>query len=142
LAVAVGAVVALVGWVLGLFLTNVSVAYVGSWSWYGSSGAQGVGLLAVIASIAAVGALYLKHAPNMNITWPAPFPVILLVIAGVGALAGLFGLFEALTFGAGVGFDIGKPITLYLVAGAVFAGGVVQIYGAYMEYAATAKPPV
>jgi hypothetical protein len=134
--------VALVGWVLGLFLTSVSVAYVGSWSWYGSSGAQGIGLLAVIASFAAVGALYLKHAPNMNIAWPAPFPVILLVIAGVGALAGLFGLFEAVTFGAGIGFDIGKPITLYLVAGAVLAGGVIQVYGAYMEYAAIAKPPV
>jgi hypothetical protein len=130
---------ALVGWILGLILTNVSIAYLGSWSWYGSSGAEGVGFIAVILAIAATVLLYLKLAPNMHIVWPAPFPVIFLVVAGAGALAGLLGLFEALTFGAGLGVDIGKPITLFLAAGIVFAGGAVQACAAYMEYAASTK---
>ena len=39
-----GAIAILVGWILGLILTSS-----GGFSWYGQSGAQGTGLLAILA---------------------------------------------------------------------------------------------
>jgi hypothetical protein len=142
-----GAALAFLGWMLGLLFTSTTYAIgygYGSYSvsWYGPSGAQGVGILAVLIAVASVALVFVNNTPSMKIVWPVPFHVILLVVSGVGALFGLLGLFFALTFGTGVGVDMGKPITLLLAAGAVFAGGVVQTVAAYMEYAAKSKKPV
>ena len=140
-----GAIVILVGWILGLILTSS-----GGVSWYGQSGAQASGLLAVIAGVAAVVVIYLKYAPNMKITWPAPITLILLVIAAVAALAALAGIFQALTYDPFSGLSgaycsaasvygvscPSKPITIYLAAIVVLAGGAAMAYAAYMEYSA------
>lgn len=130
--IGIGAVVVAVAWVLGLVITS---------GWYGSSGAQTTGLLAVAAAVAAVVVLYLKYAPNTNITWPAPLPVILLVLAGVTAVVALLGLFMAFTYDPCQGFcniagypGPAKPITLYLAAGAVLVGGGLMVYAAYLSY--------
>ena len=133
--IGIGAVVAIVGWVLGLLITS---------SWYSASGAQGIGFIALAGAIAAIVVIYLKYAPNMKITWPAPIPVILLVLAAAVALAALLGLFEAFTYDPCGGFcnlagyaGPSKPITLYLAAVAVLVGGGIMAYAAYMDWNAS-----
>ena len=133
--IGIGAVVAVVGWLLGLLITS---------SWYSESGAQGIGILAVAAAVAAIVIIYLKYAPGTNITWPAPLPVILLVLAGVTAVVALLWLFMAFTYDPCGGFcNIAgyagptKPITLYLAAGAVLVGGAVMAWGAYQDWTAS-----
>jgi hypothetical protein len=134
--IGIGAAVAVVGWIVGLVITS---------GWYGSSGAEGTGIIAVIAAIAAIVVLYLKYAPGMNITWPAPIPVILLVVAAIAAIAALLGLFQAFTFDPYGGYGgvcssiLGnvcqsKPVTIYLAAGAVLVGGGIMAWGAYQEW--------
>ena len=130
--IGIGAAVAVVGWVLGLVITN---------GWYGYSGSQTTGLGAVIAAIVAVVVLYLKYAPGTNITWPAPVPVILLAVAAVAAVLGLLGLFQAFSYDPCGGlcsafnaYGGGKPVTIYLAAGAVLVGGGIMAWGAYQEW--------
>jgi amino acid transporter len=135
-----GAIVVAVGWLLGLVLT----------SWYGASGAQGLGFVAVAAAVAAIVVIYLKYAPNMKIAWPAPITLIILVIAAVAAIAALLGLLEAFTYdpygGLGAYCNLAgaacptKPVTLYLAAAVVLVGGAVMAYGAYMEYSTNKTP--
>lgn len=147
-----GAIVVAVGWILGLILTGSSsgVGY-GSFSWYGSSGAQGTGLVAVVAAVAAIVVIYLKYAPNMKIAWPAPVAMILLICAAVAAVAALIGLLQAFTYDPFGGLCSGllsqyctvpsKPILLYAAAAVVLVGGGLMAYGAYTEYS-TNKTPV
>jgi hypothetical protein len=140
--IGVGAIVALVGFVIGLVLTSQSygvAAFSVSVNWYSGSGAEGVGVIALILAIAAVVVVYLKYAPNMKIAWPAPLPLILLVITGVGGLFALLGLFDAFTFGGGyAGLD--KPIMLLIAAVVVAVGCGIQVYGSYMEYSTNKTP--
>jgi len=136
--IGIGAVVVAVAWVLGLVITS---------GWYGASGSQTTGLLALAAAVAAVVVLYLKYAPNTNITWPAPLPTIFLVLAAVAGVAALIGLFQAFTFDpyAGLGAygaligsaGIGKPITIYLAAAGVVVGAGLMVYAAYLDWTAS-----
>jgi hypothetical protein len=136
--IGIGAVVVAVAWLLGLIITS---------GWYGSSGAQTTGLLAVAAAVVAVVVLYLKYAPNTNITWPAPITTILLGAGAVAAIAGVLGLLQAVMYDpfggiTGLGalasqYGAGKPITIYLAAIGVVAGGAVMAYGAYLDYTAS-----
>ena len=140
--IGVGAIVALVGFVVGLVLTSQSYGvsvYSVTINWYSGSGAEGVGIIALILAIAAVVVVYLKYAPNMKIAWPAPLPLILLVITGVGALAALLGLFDAFTYGGGV-TGIDKPIMVLVAAVVVLVGCGIQAYGSYMEYSTNKTP--
>jgi hypothetical protein len=133
--IGIGAVVVAVAWVLGLVITS---------GWYGASGSQTTGLLALAAAVAAVVVLYLKYAPNTNITWPAPLPTIFLVLAAVAGVAALIGLFQAFTFdpfggygGLASQYGVGKPITLYLAAGGVVVGAGLMVYAAYLDWTAS-----
>jgi hypothetical protein len=131
--IGIGAAVAVVGWIVGLVITS---------GWYGYSGSQTTGLGAVIAAIVALVVLYLKYAPGMNITWPAPIPVILLAVGVIAAVLGLLGLFQAFTYDPCGGlcgalfnqYGGGKPVTIYLAAGAVLVGGGIMAWGAYQEW--------
>ena len=130
--IGIGAVVVAVAWVLGVIITD---------SWYSASGAQTMGLIAVVAAVAAVVVLYLKYAPNTNITWPAPVPVVLLVIAVIAGVLALIGLFQAFTYDPfkGLGgvlgtYAVSKPITIYLAAGGVAVGAGLMCYAAYMDW--------
>ena len=142
--IAIGGLVAIAGFLVGMILTSVSYSVynvsVASVSWYGASGAEGVGFIALIAAIAAGVIVYLKSAPNMNITWPAPVALILLIVSGVGAIAGLLGLFEAFTFGGGYSGVLDKPVMLYLAAGLVLVGCAIQAYASYVMYSSENKP--
>lgn len=130
----IGAAVATVAWLLGVLITD---------SWYSASGAQTMGLLAVVAAVVAVVVLYLKYAPNTKITWPAPLPVILLAIAAVAGVVALFGLLQAFTYdpfgglGSLVGVKVDKPIMLYVAAAGVVVGAGLMVYAAYMDWTAS-----
>jgi hypothetical protein len=136
--IGIGAVVVAVAWVLGILITD---------SWYSASGSQTMGLLALIAAVAAVVVLYLKYAPGMTIAWPAPLPVILLGIAAVAGVLALIGLVQALTYdpcqglcgnlGLGPGFKYDKPITIYLAAAGVVVGAGLMVYAAYLDWTAS-----
>ncbi len=133
--IGIGAVVVAVAWVLGLVITS---------GWYGSSGAQTTDLLAVAAAVAAVVVLYLKYAPNTNITWPAPLPTMFLVLGAVAGVAALIGLLQAFTFDPYAGYGallgaagVGKPITIYLVAAGVVVGAALMAYAAYLDWTAS-----
>src|SRR2546428_11279114 len=73
---AIGAGLIVLSWLLGLVLAG---------GFYGVAGAGGIGLLGALAVLAV---FYLRYAPNTNVTWPAPYPVILLAISAiVGVIA-------------------------------------------------------
>lgn len=133
-----GAIVVAVGWLFGIILGNRTA---GGYSAYGISipgysvnyfswGTAGlVAGLALTVAIAAVVVLFLKVAPNMNITWPVPVGQILLGLA-VAALA-----FAALTvlFQLTNGLD-GAPILMF-IADLIFVGGAAAMaFGAFTEY--------
>jgi hypothetical protein len=133
--IGIGAAVVAVAWLLGLVITD---------GWYGHSGSQTTGLLAVVAAVVAVVVLYLKYAPNMNITWPAPLPVVLLGIAAVAGVLALIGLLQAFTYDpyAGLGgllgqYGVSKPITIYLAAAGVVVGAGLMVYAAYLDWTAS-----
>jgi hypothetical protein len=134
--IGIGAVVVVVAWVVGLVTTN---------SWYSASGAQTMGLLALVAAVVAIVVLYLKYAPNMNITWPAPLPVVLLGIAAVTGVVALIGLFQAFTYDPFGGYGAlisqygggSKPIMIYLAAGGVVVGAGLMVYAAYLDWTAS-----
>jgi hypothetical protein len=144
-----GAIVVVIGWILGLILTGsgAGVGY-GSVSWYGSSGAQTMGLISVIAAIAAIVVIYLKYAPNMKITWPAPIEVVELSIAAVVGLVALYLLWTNFSNSSVVSVCNGFsgcpswPMTDWIAVIGVVAGAAVMLLGAYQEWAVTKKAAV
>jgi hypothetical protein len=153
--IGIGAIVFLVGWLLGMVLASVSYGagtlYSVSENVFSSSGGSGIGFLGVIGAIAAIVVIYLRHAPTMNITWPAPVEIIQLAIAGVVALVALDLLWNNFTnsqnwnnaFGGlgaiGAANIPGWPITDYIAVLGVVVGAGVMVYGAYLEYSASKK---
>ncbi|HEX7612830.1 MAG TPA: hypothetical protein VF371_08650, partial [Candidatus Limnocylindrales bacterium] len=87
--IGIGAVVFLVGWLVGFLLASVSYLGYTAGNVWNSSGGTGIGFLGVLAAVAAIVVIYLKYAPNTNITWPQPVPVILLAISGVAGVVAL-----------------------------------------------------
>jgi hypothetical protein len=143
--IAIGGVVFVVGWLVGLVLASASYNYgIGSVSTnvWNESGGTGIGILGLLAAVAAIAVLYLKYAPNMKITWPAPIPVILL---GISAVAGLVAL-DLLWNNFSNSQDWGKvagiaatgfpawPITDWIAVAGVVAGAAVMLWGAYQEW--------
>ena len=102
--VAIGSLVVVVGWILGLI----------------SPFGIGANTLALLAAIVV---LYLKYAPNTNVTWPAPLAVILLGISIVAAIGALLGL-GLLSVGG-----------VYLLAEiATIVGAAIMVWGSYQEW--------
>ena len=144
--IGIGAVVFLVGWLVGLLLASVSYAGIASVNVWNESGGTGLGMLGVLAAVAALVVIYLKYAPNMNITWPQPIPVILLVIAGVAGLVALDLLWNNFSNsqdwgkafgGLGATGYPGWPITDWIAVAGVVAGAGIMVYAAYMEWTAS-----
>ena len=115
-----GALGIAVGWIIGLTAS------------YGFGG----GGLALIGAIVVLIILYLKYAPNQNMTWPAPVATIVLVISAIVALGALLTLLDMLRLLGLIGYGF--------VAGAVLAGIVtaagaaLMVWGAWQEYQLTA----
>jgi len=87
--------------------------------------------LAVLVGIAVLAILYIKHAPNMSVTWPLPVATILLGIGGITTILLALNLLRYLRFLIGVD----AIVLLGLPAGAALVA-----WGAWQEYQAAAKP--
>ena len=141
--VAYGVVAVVVGWLLGTILGSKS--YGGTVAGYNfgvtynyfSWGTAGLlSILALLCGVAGGVVLYLKIAPNMNITWPMPVAQIILGISvaalACGVLTVLFQFTDNLP---------DPPILIYLADVVLVAGGALMAWGAYQEWLTT-KPAV
>jgi hypothetical protein len=136
--VAYGVVGVVVGWILGTVLGSTTIGggnvagynipgvTVNYFSW-GNAGLFSI--LALVLGIVGGVVLYLKIAPNMNITWPMPVAQILLGISVAalvcGALVLLFQVTNSLT---------GAPALMYVADVVLIGGGALMSWGAYQEW--------
>jgi len=110
---AIGAALIILGWLVSL--TSFGV---------------GTGVISLLGAIAVLAILYVKYAPNMNVNWPAPVPLIILAIAGLVGLLALIGLLSLLPYLSVLGF-FGGGLLAWLI-GIVGAG--LMLWGAWQEY--------
>jgi hypothetical protein len=130
-----GAAAVVVGWLLGIILgtrsEGVAGIYTVSVNYYSWGTAGLFDILAMLAGVATLVVVYLKVAPNMNITWPMPVVQIILGLTAVAAGAGVLALLFQVTNGLE-----GAPIFMYVADAVVIAGGAFAAYNAYLEYQA------
>ena len=130
--VAYGVPAVVVGWILGQILGSSSVGVAGVYSvtinYFGWGNAGLFAILALLAAIVAGVILYLKVAPNMNITWPMPVGQILLGAAAVSLVCGVLMTLIQFTNGGN------PPALMYIADIIVIGGGAVMSWGAYQLY--------
>ena len=135
-----GSAVAVVGWLAGTILGSKSygggsvagIAIPGVTVNYFSWGNAGLfDILALLAALATLVVVYLKVAPNMNITWPMPVGQILLGLTVVAAVCGVLALLMQFTSNLS-----DPPILMYVADVLVIGGAGFAAYNAYLEYQA------
>jgi hypothetical protein len=91
-----------------------------------------VATFGLLAGLIVLGLLYVKNAPNMSVTWPAPFSLILLIVGGVALILLALQILPDLRFIAGVDaiVIIGLPL-----------GAALVTWGAWQEYQQLPKAP-
>ena len=117
---AIGAIVILVSWVVGL--TGYGV---------------GNSAIALLGGIAVLAILYLKYAPGQNVTWPAPVPLLLLGISVIVGIIELTVLLSLLTFFGALGGYLGFAAGYLIGAIGTIVGAAIMLWGSYKEYTAT-----
>ena len=135
-----GAVAVLVGWIVGEFIATVNLCAgytipgytCPSFSYFTAGNSGLFAILGLLAAIAAVVVVYLKVAPNMNITWPMPVAQVLLGVSAVTLVCGLLVVLMQVSYGLS-----GAPITMWIADLIFVGGGALQAYAAYMEYTAS-----
>ena len=138
-----GAIVIVVGWLVGLILASKDycVSYLGqnvcsgSINFFTHEHGADLGLVALLAAIVGIVLLYLKYAPNTNIAWPAPLPVIMfgvgVVALACAALVLILGFLDAKDV-------LGElPIFFWVADIALVVGGALMAYPAYLDWNAT-----
>ena len=131
-----GAVAVLVGWIVGEFIATVSpcagTGYnCGTYSYFTAGNSGAFAILGLVLAIAAVVILYLKAAPNMNISWPMPVAQILLGVCGATLVCGALVVLMQLSYGLG-----GAPVTMWIADVIFVGGGAVMAWFSYQEYLA------
>lgn len=134
-----GAAAVLVGWIVGQFIATVNlcgglnIAGIScpTFSYFSAGNSGTFAILGLVLDIATVAVIYLKVAPNMNITWPMPFAQILLGVAGATLVCGVLVVLMQLSYGLG-----GAPITMWIADLFFVGGGAVMAWFAYQEYVA------
>jgi hypothetical protein len=146
-----GAVLLVLGWLIGFLLASASVAGVASINVFNESGGTGLGFLALLGAIAIIAILYVKVTPTVKVNWPAPLELIELIIAAVVGLIALYLLYtnfshsndwNSLTAYCGLA-SVGCPswpITDWVAVLAIVVGAGLMAYGAYMAWVAAGKP--
>jgi hypothetical protein len=107
--IAIGSAVVVLAWLVSLF------------TYFGG----GLTVLALLAAIASLVIVYLKYAPNTNITWPAPVSLMLIVLGAIAAIAVVIDFLRELSFLTG-----GEAITGI----ALLVGAGLMVWGAWQEY--------
>jgi hypothetical protein len=100
-------------------------------SWIVSLAGYGVSAdtISLLGGIAVLAIFYLKYAPNQNITWPAPVPILVLGISAVVALLAAIDVLTSLRYLGLFGFGLG---IIALILEAVGAG--LMAWGSWQEY--------
>jgi len=133
-----GAAVVGLGVLVGMILGTKSYGAYGisiSVNYFTAENAGLFALLALVGAIATLAVIYLHVAPNMNITWPAPYAKILMGVAfATAACAILIVLMQLIRAG---GFGPEPPIFMYVADVAVIAGGALLAYAAYLDWTAS-----
>jgi hypothetical protein len=88
----------------------------------------GLGSIALLGALAVLIVLYLKHAPNQNITWPLDPALIVLGISAIVALLALLTLLDWIGYIGGLSVTGTLSLLLYVV------GAGVMTWGAWQEY--------
>jgi len=137
-----GSGAAVIGWIVGMILgtktygggsiSGIAIPGV-SVNFYTGNGAGLFDILALLAALAALVVVYLKVAPNMNVTWPMPVGQIILGLTAIAAAAGVIALLMQFTNGVGVGDD---PIFMWVADILVIGGAGFAAYNAYLEFQA------
>jgi hypothetical protein len=144
-----GAIVFIVGWLVGFLLATVSVGTgLGSFGGnvFNESGGTGLGFIGLLGAIAMLAILYIKYAPNMNVNWPAPLELIELIVAAVVGIVALYLLWQnwdhsnSFNICAGYTGCPSWPITDWIAVLGVVVGGALMCYGGYMQWVAAGKP--
>jgi hypothetical protein len=104
-----GSALVIVAWIVGL------VTYFG----------YGLTTLALLSAIASIVILYLKYAPNTNVTLPAPRSLILVALGGLALLFVAIDFLRELAF-----FTTGDAITGI----AMLIGAGLMAWGGWQEY--------
>lgn len=117
--VAIGAVVVIISWLVGLT---------------SELGFLGIGSVQLIAAIAVLVIYYLKYSGTRSVTWPMPVQTIVLAISAIAAVLAIVGALPGLAFIA----------TLYGISLiGTLVGAVLMAWGAWQDYQAMPKttPP-
>jgi len=139
--VAYGAGLVLVGWLVGQFIATVNLcpsgagaycAGLGSFSYFTAGNSGLFAILGLVAGIAGAVILYLKVAPNMNITWPMPVAQVLLGVSVAALVCGVLVVLMQVSYGLG-----GAPITMWIADLLFVGGGALMSWGAYQEWLLT-----
>ncbi|NJD29770.1 MAG: hypothetical protein FIA92_15950 [Chloroflexi bacterium] len=103
----------------------------------------GGGWLGLIGAAAVLVIYWLQYSPDQNIKWPAPVPLIVLVISAVLAISAVLGVLTVFGF-AGMGFGLayglgfgllGGLYVLYMIAAIVgLIAAAAMALGAWREY--------
>ena len=125
---AAGAGIVIVAWLVGLVARGF-----------------GVGSIALIGAIAVLVILYLKYAPNQNITWPIATSLLILGISALVALFAVLTLLDWLGYIGGLSMTATLSLLLYVIGAAVMAWGAWQEYQidkpAMPNFGGTSAPP-
>jgi hypothetical protein len=136
-----GAVAVLVGWLVGQFIATVNLcpsglgAYcgnLGSFSYFTAGNAGLFAILGLAGAIVAAVVLYLKVAPNMNITWPMPVAQILLGVCAFTLVCGVLVVLMQVSYGLG-----NAPVTMWIADVIFVGGGAAMAWFSYQEYLTT-----
>jgi hypothetical protein len=125
----IGQVMASVNACAGLDISGLVCPSVNFFTW-GNAGLFAI--LAVLAGIAAGVIVYLKIAPNMNITWPMPVSQILLGVCGLALILGALTVLMQISNGLS-----DAPIGMWIADVVLVGGGAVATWGAYQEWLAS-----
>ena len=101
----------------------------------GAGRGLGTGSLGLIASIAVLVILYLKYAPNTNITWPLPVGQIIIGLSAVVAVVALLNLIDLLGY-ISIIAQYGGATTVVGLA-LYFIGAGLLGWSAYKEWTAS-----
>lgn len=108
---AIGAGLVLLAWLVGIVARGFGVSSIG-----------------LLGAIAVIVVLFLKYAPNMNITWPIPVPLITLGISAIVALFAVLTLVDWLGYIELLGATAIISFALYVI------GAVIMLWGSFQEY--------
>jgi len=130
-----GSIVAAVGWLAGTILGSKSEGVAGIYSvtvnYYSWSNAGLFDILALVAALLTLVVMYLKVAPNMNISWPLPVGQIIVGLAAIAAACGVLALLMQFSNNLP-----DAPILMYVADALVIGGAGFAAFSAYTEYMA------